>query len=127
MRRSICITALLVTASLGAAAANDGVELRTKALASAGTTSVVGSNYVKTDVASYGRDPLSEIVRMESVPGGTGPQASCERSAGTVCFDAASGRIVYRGAREYMPKMSGFTAESVSVRHNAVVFKYTFE
>jgi hypothetical protein len=44
-----------------------------------------------------------------------------------VCYDLAEQRIVYRGAREYMPAMNGLRAESVSLRHNRIVFKYTFK
>ena len=126
MRRSIWFTALTAL-SLGAAA-NDGVELRTKALASAGAaSSVSATNYVKTDAASYGRDPIATLVHMESTPGSTGPSAACSNTVSSVCYDATGGRIVYRGAREYMPKMNGFSADSISIRHNAVIFKYTFE
>jgi len=44
-----------------------------------------------------------------------------------VCYDYASGHIVVRPAREYMPRMNGFTAENVSVRHNRVTFTYSFK
>jgi hypothetical protein len=127
MRRSSWFTLLTATLSLGAAAANDGVELRTKALASAGEAPVIGTNYVKPDSTAYGRDPMTALMHVETPVGGSGPQAACANSGSSVCFDAASGRIVYRGAREYMPKVNGLSAESVSVRHNAIIFKYSFE
>jgi hypothetical protein len=44
-----------------------------------------------------------------------------------VCYDALDGRIVYRGARAYMPKVDGFQPESVSLRRNGIVFKYSFQ
>jgi hypothetical protein len=126
MRRSLLITTLTAL-SLGAAA-NDGVELRTKALASAGANaSVSATNYVKADTPAYGRDPVATLVHMEATPGSSGPSASCTSTTSSVCYDAAGGRIVYRGAREYMPKVDGFSADSVSIRHNAIVFKYTFQ
>ena len=126
MRRSLWITVITSTLSLGAAA-NDGVELRTKALASAGvSSSAVASNYVKPESTVFGRDPMSALVQMESPAGSSGPQAACANTGGSICYDATDGRIVYRGAREYMPKMNGFQAESLSIRHNAVIFKYTF-
>ncbi|HTS86829.1 MAG TPA: hypothetical protein VMG61_17100 [Usitatibacter sp.] len=127
MRRSILITALTATLSLSAAAANDGVELRTKALASASASSVFASNYVKAETPNFGRDPMSVLVHVETPAGSTGPQSGCAATGSAVCFDASDGRIVYRGAREFMPKMNGFRAESLSIRHNAVIFKYSFE
>lgn len=53
-------------------------------------------------------------------------QSACERSAHAVCYDAADGRIVYRGAREYMPRIGELTPESMSLRRNRIVFKYSF-
>jgi len=41
--------------------------------------------------------------------------------------DAADGRIVYRAAREYMPKIDGLKPESVSLRSHRLVFKYSFK
>ena len=126
MRRSTCTMALLATLSFGAAA-NDGVELRTKALMSAGASAVSATNYVKPEApVAYGRDPMTALVQMETRDGAT-PRVTCAASASTLCYDADDGRIVYRGAREYMPKMQGFSADSISVRHNAIVFKYTFQ
>ena len=125
MRRSICTTALVATLSLGAAA-NDGVELRTKALASAGATSVFASNYVKPETATYARDPMQVLVQIDTPVGSSGPQLGCGATGSSVCYDTTDGRIVYRGAREYMPKMQGFSPESISVRHNVIVFKYSF-
>ncbi|HLX23155.1 MAG TPA: hypothetical protein VKR38_07405 [Usitatibacter sp.] len=125
MRRSMLITTLTAL-SLGAAA-NDGVELRTKALASAGASSVSATNYVKPESNAYGRDPISAIVQSEATPGWSGPSATCSANASAVCYDALDGRIVYRGAREYMPKMDGFQPESVSLRRNGIIFKYSFK
>jgi hypothetical protein len=119
------ITAL--TALSMGAAASDGVELRTKALASAGSATVSATNYVKADTTAYGRDPVAALVHVESTPGSTGPSASCASNASAICYDAGNGRIVYRGARNYMPKMDGLQAESISVRHHAIIFRYSFQ
>jgi hypothetical protein len=127
MRRSGWFTVFTATLSLGASAGNDGFELRTKALASAVESPVIGTNYVKPDNTAYGRDPMAALMHVETPVGSSGPQAACANSGSSVCFDAASGRIVYRGAREYMPRVSGFSPESVSIRHNAIVFKYSFQ
>ena len=44
-----------------------------------------------------------------------------------VHLEASNGQVVVRPAREYMPRMNGFTAENVSVRHNRVTFTYSFK
>ena len=57
-----------------------------------------------------------------------GPKGvGCEFSAKDVCYDLTAGRVVYRGARAYMPTIEGLTPDSVSLRHNRVTFKYSFK
>jgi hypothetical protein len=56
-----------------------------------------------------------------------GPRGACEFSARDLCYDLADGRVVFRPARAYMPKIDGLTAENVTLRSNRVVFKYSFK
>ena len=119
MRRSLIVALTASALSLGAWA-NDGVELRTKAIASAGAVKMMDAPRV-----TMGRDPLTALIQIEARDHLAAPQASCEAAAG-LCYSAADGRIVYRGAREYMPKLQGLRPESIGVRHNKVVFSYSF-
>lgn len=120
MLRSIAITATLSLAL--AAQANDGVELtlRTKALASAGSV----MKHADAPFAT-GRDPLPQVLLLEEQARLT-PRSDCEFTAKDLCYDLADRRIVYRPARNYMPDVDGLRAESVSLRHNRIVFKYSF-
>jgi hypothetical protein len=52
-------------------------------------------------------------------------RSSCE-SDRALCYDPASGRIVYKPARQYMPDLPGMRPESISVRRNKLVLKYSF-
>jgi hypothetical protein len=118
------IVATAVLASLAfAVQAADGVELslRTKALASASVAP-------KSDAPfAAGRDPLPQLLLLEEQerrgPNGTG----CEFTARDVCYDLTDGRVVYRGARAFMPAIEGLTPESIAVRSNRVTFKYSFK
>lgn len=123
MRRSLIVALTASALSLGAWA-NDGVELRTKAIASAGAVRMMDAPRVDAPF-STGRDPLTALIQIEAREHVTAPQATCEATAG-LCYNAADGRIVYRGAREYMPKLQGLRAESIGMRHNKVVFSYSF-
>ena len=120
MLRSIAVTATLSLAL--AAQANDGVELtlRTKALASAGSV----TKHADAPFAT-GRDPLPQVLLLEEQARLT-PRGDCEFTAKDLCYDLADRRIVYRPARNYMPGVDGLKAESVSLRHNRIVFKYSF-
>jgi hypothetical protein len=53
-------------------------------------------------------------------------RGACEHSPTGLCYDQADHRIVYTHARLYMPKFDGLTAESVSLRRDAIRFKYSF-
>ena len=123
MRRLIVATAIL--ASLASTAqANDALDLslKNKALASAAAPSV---KQVEAPFVA-GRDPLPFILMQEEQER-RGFQGSCEAAARDLCFDAASGRVVYRAARKYMPQFEGLTPESVSVRGHRVTLKYSFK
>ena len=125
MRRLIVATAVLSLAF--AAQANDVSDspLKTKAMASAALYSPA-PRLMEAPFTSV-RDPLPQLLLMDeqdrrSVRGG-----SCEAAATELCFDAADGRITYRGARKYMPQFEGLTPEAVSVRNNRLTFKYSFK
>ena len=118
----IVATAVFATLALAVQAA-DGVELslRTKALAA-------NSVAPKSDAPfTAGRDPLPQLLLAEEQESRGPKGVGCEFSARDVCYDLTSGRVVYRGARAYMPKVEGLTPESVSLRHNRIVFKYSFK
>ena len=55
-----------------------------------------------------------------------GLRGACERTAADLCYDYADRRMVYRPARQWMPSFEGFTPESVSLRRDAIRFKYSF-
>ena len=52
-------------------------------------------------------------------------RSSCE-SGRDLCYDAQSGRIVYKPARQLMPDIPGLQAENISVKRDRIVFKYSF-
>ena len=83
------------------------------------------------DAAGLSRQEPAPIVARDSTPGAPvrtrqSYQGACEHSAAGLCYDQADRRIVYTPARHYMPKFEGLTAESVSLRRDAIRFKYSF-
>ncbi len=52
-------------------------------------------------------------------------RSSCE-SERALCYDPSSGHIVYKPARQLMPGVPGLQAESVSLKRDKLVFKYSF-
>jgi len=71
------------------------------------------------------RDPILDILLgAEAAPATS--RSACVHSTTDFCYDLSDRRIVYRPAREYMPRLEGFVAESVSLRRNAIRFKYSF-
>ena len=127
MRRTMLTLALAGLAFT--AAANDGVELsmKTKALAAAGTGVFVNPAKQSSSAPfTYAHDPMPQLVLLDEQEKPVAHSA-CDGSVKSVCYDVGQQRIVYRGAREYMPAVSGMKAESLSVRHNRVVFSYSFK
>ncbi|MGZ5032920.1 MAG: hypothetical protein ACXWAC_06950 [Usitatibacter sp.] len=122
MRRAIAVTALTALVAL-AAQANDGVELslRSKTLAAAAVLPAKQGDAPFQAV----RDPLPELMLREEQER-HGPSGACEISTTALCYDLADRRVNFRAARQYMPKIDGLTAESVSLRHDRLVLKYSF-
>ena len=52
-------------------------------------------------------------------------RSSCN-SDRSLCYDAASGRIVYKPARALMPDIPGLTRENISVKRDRIVLRYSF-
>lgn len=125
MRRSLWIA--ITFAALGLdARANDGVEpsLKSRAMASAGAASAVSS--LAQAPFTQARDPLPEMVLRDEQERRVS-QGTCQHSAKDLCYDVTDRRIVYRPIRHYMPTFDGLTPESVSLRHDRVIFKYSFK
>lgn len=122
MRRSIAVSALTALVAL-AAQANDGVELslRSRTLAAA---AVIPAKQADAPFQT-GRDPLPELMLREEQER-RGPSGACEISTTVLCYDLADRRVNFRAARQYMPKIDGLRAESVSLRHNRLILKYSF-
>ena len=54
-------------------------------------------------------------------------RSSCDRAGQSLCYDSASGKIVYKKTREYMPEFPGLRAEHVSLKRDRITFKYSFQ
>jgi hypothetical protein len=120
MRRTLA-TIILASAAF-AAQGNEGVELSIRSKAAAGTLPV------KQADAPFrtARDPMPELLLREELEK-RGPRASCETAATDLCYDLGDARVVYRPARQYMPQFEGLRAESISLRRDRIVLKYSFK
>jgi hypothetical protein len=52
-------------------------------------------------------------------------QWTCSGS-NSLCYDPASGRVVYKPARNYMPEIPGLTPENISVKRDRITLRYSF-
>ena len=122
MRRSFAIAILLAAPVLAARAAEPVVDLsmRAKAVAASGPVRPASAPF------AVGRDPWPELALREEQER-KGPRGSCEYSTRDVCYDVADARLVYRPARNYMPRIGELTPENVQLRPNRIVFKYSFK
>lgn len=124
MFRFIVATAILVWLAFTAGATDVVDSLKNRALASAGAP--VAKQSSDAPFMSP-RDPLPFLLMQEEQDRRSSRGGTCEAAARDLCFDAAEGRIVYRAARNYMPKWDGLTPESVNVRGHRVTLKYSFK
>jgi hypothetical protein len=66
-----------------------------------------------------------ELVLTSPATAQEASRSSCngERS---LCYDSASGRVVYKPARQLMPDIPGLRPENISLKRNQLVFRYSF-
>jgi hypothetical protein len=122
MRAALFCTALIAGLALPAVA-NEGLDLSIKSKSMAATSELPAKNAVAP--FRHARDPMPELLLREEDER-RGPSGACEAASTALCYDITSGRIVYRGAREYMPKIDGLQAESISLRRGRLTLKYSF-
>ena len=124
MKNRLSIAAILFTMALPANA-NEGLDLaaKSKSMAAAPAAATAGTGQAPF-MAS--RDPLAGIFLREEQER-RGPSGTCTAAATDLCYDLTSGRLTYRGARQYMPQVDGLSPESVSLRRGSIVLRYTFK
>lgn len=121
MDRSIAALALLAL-SLASQAAEEAVmggKARVDAVAAAVPRRQADAPF------NEARDPFPELFPRDGTVRRLRPSA-CDDAAAKLCYDSDERRVVYRPAREYMPRIQGLTAESVSLRRDRLVLKYSF-
>jgi len=121
MRRTLVAALIASVVVLTVEAQEPDLSLRSKAL-----TSAAASKSAQAPFTSAGRDPLPEMMLREELDL-RGPHGACANAGRDVCYDLTEGRLDWRPAREYMPKIDGMRAESVSLRHNRIAFRYSFK
>jgi hypothetical protein len=100
------------------------LQLRPKAaLAAVANPSAVPKNYAPFANPSA-QDPGLELVappmssQEQRKPG-------CSKSA-ALCYEADTGRIVFKPARQFMPEIPGLQRENISLNRHRILFKYSF-
>jgi hypothetical protein len=129
MRRAFAASIALAGLALPALA-QEGIELATRAklLAPSASLPAAAANrqfLAPADVIAQA-PPTAEILDRH-LADLRRPRADCDITANDVCFDVRERKPVYRGVREYMPAVEGLKPESVSLKREGVVFKYSFK
>jgi hypothetical protein len=122
MKKRLLLAALPLLAP-GLASAADGLELamKSKSMAAASAQAVSAPTPVPV-----GKDHLPELLLRAENDERSLAAAGCRSAASDLCYDLKEGRLTYSGARQYMPRLEGFKAESVSLRHDGFVLRYSF-
>jgi hypothetical protein len=130
MDRSLVLAVGLLAALAAHAGGSEELSIHAKSLASAGALSLTAAPPSRIAEAPFvsarPRDVVPELLLHEEMEKrATG--AGCDASATDLCYDLKEARIVYRPARAFMPGLPGMRAESISLRHDRIVLKYSFK
>ena len=95
------------------------LELKPKAALAATTP----HTYAPFVMPMAGEPELDLLPRRDERQEASRSSCSGERS---LCYDAGSGHIVYKPARNFMPDIPGLQRENISVKRDRVVLRYSF-
>jgi hypothetical protein len=114
---------------IGIAAAANAVASETKPLTlqlrpkAALTSTAPNPNYAPFLLAASGDPELDLLPRRDLRSGDS--RSGCNKQQ-ALCYDAASGRIEFRPARNLMPDIPGLQRETISVKRDRIILKYSF-
>jgi len=117
------IVAVLLLWGQTALAAERGEDLSTRSKRLAASAEVQAAHSNAPFRAAF--DPIPGLLQRDDVLM-RAPAAACEAHSRDLCYDLADRRVVYRPVRRYMPRFDGLTPESISLRHDRLVLKYSF-
>ena len=60
----------------------------------------------------------SDVGQSQRKPG-------CTKEA-SLCYEADTGRIVFKPARQFMPDIPGLQRENISLKRDRIIFRYSF-
>jgi hypothetical protein len=119
MRRWIVVAGLALCATARAGDEGD-LSSRVRASAAKSTEAVPG-------VAPFAPHAEPAPAFTLRLPGDSPARpAGCMDGLAVVCYDSRNRGLVYRGAREFMPRVQGFTPEGVALRHDRLILRYSF-
>jgi hypothetical protein len=103
----------------GAAQSGGGLKLRPKSAISTG----IAPNR-QAPFAMHAAEPEPELLPHHDARESSHPW-SCS-GASSLCYDPASGRVVYKPTRGLMPDIPGLQRENISVKRDRVMLRYSF-
>jgi len=129
MDRSLVLAAGLVAVAAALPVGAEELSIHAKSMAAASAMAVTPAAPKLASEAPFvvgrPRDIVPELLLREEIERRT-PASGCEASATDLCYDLKEARLVYKPARAYMPSISGLRAESISLRHDRIILKYSF-
>ena len=79
--------------------------------------------FVNNGNPSAAPEPALELASPKSQT--AQPKPGCSKSA-SLCYEADSGRIVFKPARQFMPEIPGLQRENISIKRDRIIFRYSF-
>jgi len=129
MDRSLVLAAGLAAAAAALPVGAEELSIHAKSLAAASAMAIAPAPPKLAAeapfVAARPRDIVPELLLREEIDR-RAPAGGCDSSATDLCYDLKEARIVYKPARAFMPSVPGLRAESISLRHDRIVLKYSF-
>jgi hypothetical protein len=120
----IVLVLALAAAPLAAAMETKPLTLQLKPKAALSAAATPNPNYAPF-VMPASSDPEIDLLPRRDMRQDES-RSACNNQQRSLCYDAASGRIEFRPARNFMPDLPGLQRETISVKRDRIIFKYSF-
>jgi hypothetical protein len=124
MKAVIGIAMVLGLAAAADAAASEIKPLTLQLKPKAALASTTPSSTYAPFLLSASTDPELDLLPRRDLRDGES-RSSCNKQQ-AICYDAAAGRIEFRPARNLMPDIPGLQRETISVKRDRIILKYSF-
>lgn len=120
---AMAVSSVIAPNTAPAGEGEKALQLRPKAAISVAVAQITPAQANAPFIAPAANEPELSLAPPPTAQESSRSSCNGERA---LCYDAVSGRVVYKPARQFMPDLPGMRPENISIKRHQIVFRYSF-